>query len=316
MLFDPMHHRHGAASLVRMFLLFLMLFPTLGWGQHYEISGQSSLTGVFTLTVFDGDSSTHTFTDKANKGMFFFSGNVEKPVLASIQHPTMSQPLFFYLEGSEISINVNATRPDASIIKGSRTNSEYRYLMERYYGSADPSAFLRQYVKENAGSIFTPFVLYRQMSNIDDGTLRQLIGQIADEGKHTYHYTLLRRWLRETPSVSEGSEMPDFAYLDGNKVRHTFAESRNQNGPTLILFSATWCDRCQQQREQAEKVLAGKEVETLVINIDDNPNGWDAHYLQQLSVNHIPYMILVDEQGIVVARDIQAWEVYKLKTKR
>ena len=151
MLFDPMHHRHGAASLVRMFLLFLMLFPTLGWGQHYEISGQSSLTGVFTLTVFDGDSSTHTFTDKANKGMFFFSGNVEKPVLASIQHPTMSQPLFFYLEGSEISINVNATRPDASIIKGSRTNSEYRYLMERYYGSADPGAFLRQDVKQNAG---------------------------------------------------------------------------------------------------------------------------------------------------------------------
>jgi glutaredoxin len=271
---------------------------------------------VFTLTIYDGDSTTHTFTDKANKGMFFFSGGVEKPVLASIQHPTMTQPLFFYLEGSEISINVNATRPEASIIKGSRTNSEYRYLMERYYGSAEPGAFLRQYVKENAGSIFTPFVLYRQMTNIDEGTVRQLIGQIGEEGRHTYHYTLLRRWLRETPAVSEGSEMPDFAYLDGNKVRRTFAESRNQEGYTLLQFSATWCDRCQQQREKAEKALAGKEVQTLVINIDDNPNGWDAHYLQQLSVNHIPYLILVDAQGVVVARDIQAWELKKVKIER
>ena len=313
---DSKHLKHGARCLVRMFILTLLMLPTLGWGQRYEISGQSSLTGTFTLTVYDGDSTTHTYTDKANKGMFFFSGNVEKPVLASVQHPTMSQPLFFYLEGSEISINVNATRPDASIIKGSRTNSEYRYLMERYYGSADPSAFLRQYVKENAWSIFTPFVLYRQMANIDEGTLRQLIGQIAGDGKHTYHYTLLRRWLRETPAVSEGSEMPDFAYLDSQKNRHTFAESRNKEGYTLILFSATWCDRCQQQREQAEKTLAGKGVETLVINIDDNPNGWDAHYLQQLSVNHIPYLILVDEQGIVVARDIQPWEIYKLKTRK
>ena len=305
-------YRHGEASPVRMFFLTLLLLPALCWGQHYEISGQSSLSGVFTLTVYDGDSTTHTYT---NKGMFFFSGNVGKPVLASIQHPTMNQPLFFYLEGSEISINVNATRPDASIIKGSRTNSEYRYLMERYYSSADPTAFLRQQMKENAGSIFLPFVLYHQMSNIDDGTLRQLIGQIADPGTHTYHYTLLRRWLRQTPAVSEGSEMPDFAFLDSQKQRRTFEESRNREGYTLVLFSASWCDRCQQQREKAEKVLAGKEVETLVINIDDNPNGWDAHYLQQLSVNHIPYMILVDEQGIVVARDIQAWELYKLKGK-
>ena len=202
---------------MRMFFLTLLMLPALCMGQHYEISGQSSLSGVFTLTVYDGDSTTHTYTDKANKGMFFFSGNVAKPVLASIEHPTMNQPLYFYLEGSEISINVNASRPDASIIKGSRTNSEYRYLMERYYSTADPNAFLRQQMKENAGSIFLPFVLYRQMSNIDDGTLRQLIGQVVEPGTHTYHYTLLRRWLRETPAVSEGSEMPDFACEEKRK---------------------------------------------------------------------------------------------------
>ena len=306
----------GHRALCHVLLIVMLLLPCLSWGQKYEISGQSSLTGVFTLTVYDGDSTTHTFTDKSNKGMFFFSGSVDSPVLASVEHPSMAHPLYFYLEGAEISISLNATRPEASIIKGSRSNSEYRYLMERYYGSSDPNAFLRQYVKENTGSIFVPFILYRQMSNIDDGTLRQLIGQIADAGKHTYHYTLLRRWLRETPAVSEGCEMPDFAYLDNKKERHTFAESRNPEGYTLVMFGATWCDRCQQQLEQAKKALTGKEVQTLVINIDDNPNGWDAHYLQQLSVDHIPYMILVDEQGVVVARDIQAWELYKLKTKK
>ena len=120
MLFDPMHHRHGAASLVRMFLLLLMLLPTLGWGQHYEISGQSSLTGVFTLTVYDGDSSTHTFTDKANKGMFFFSGNVEKPVLASIQHPTMSQPLFSTSKGRK---SASMSTPHAPTPPSSRVHA-------------------------------------------------------------------------------------------------------------------------------------------------------------------------------------------------
>ena len=62
MFFDRKHLEHRAQCLVRLSFLTLLLLPTLGWGQHYEISGQSSLTGVFTLTVYDGDSTTHTFT--------------------------------------------------------------------------------------------------------------------------------------------------------------------------------------------------------------------------------------------------------------
>ena len=307
--------RRKAASPVGL-AFFLLLLPLLGFGQQYEISGQSSLTGVFTLNIYDGDSTSHSFTSKANKGMFFFSGTVGSPVLASIEHPTMSQPLYFFLDGSEISIHVNATRPEASVIKGSRSNSEYRYLLERLNNASDPNAFLRQQLKETPGSIFLPFILYRQMSNLDEGTLRQLIGQISGEGKHTYHYTLLQRWLRQTPVVAEGCEMPDFAFLNSKKERCTFAQSRNADGYTLILFSATWCDRCKQLEEESTRLFAEKNVKVLTINIDDNPNGWDAHYLQQLSVNHIPYMIMVDPEGKVTARDIRSWELYKLRSKK
>lgn len=305
--------KHKAAGLVRYIILLALMMPAIGRSQQYEISGQSSLKGTFTLKVYDGDSTFHTFTDKADKGMFFFSGSIDGPVLASIEHPTMQQPLFFYLEGSEISINLNATRPEASIIKGSRSNSEYRYLMECFYRSAEPNAFLRQQMKENAGSVFMPFILYRQMSNIDEALLRQLIGQVAGDGQRTYHYTLLRRWLRQTPAVSEGSEMPDFAYLNSAKEKCSFAQTRNNEGYTLVMFSASWCDICKKQLEQASKMLADKPVKILTINIDDNPNGWDAHYLQQLSVNHIPYMIMVAPDGTVSARDIRIWEVKNFK---
>lgn len=305
--------KHKAAGFVRYIVLLALLLPGAGRCQQYEISGQSSLTGTFTLKVYDGDSTFHTFTDKADKGMFFFSGSADKPVLASIEHPGMQQPLYFYLEGSEISINLNATRPEASIIKGSRSNSEYRYLMECFYRSAEPNAFLRQQMKEDAGSVFMPFILYRQLQNIDEVLLRQLIGQIAGDGLHTYHHTLLRRWLRQTPAVSEGSPMPDFAYLDGAKEKRSFAQTRNNEGYTLVMFSASWCDICKQQLEQASDMLDGKPAQILVINIDDNPNGWDAHCLQQLSVNHIPYIIMVAPDGTVSARDMRIWEVKNFK---
>ena len=115
--------------------------------------------------------------------------------------------------------------------------------------------------------------------------------------------------MRQSPAVSEGGEMPDFAYLDSRKNRCTFAQTRNEEGYTLVFFTAPWCDICQRQREQAARLLEPQQAKLLVIDIDDNPNGWDAQNLKQLSVDHLPYMILVDKDGIVVSSDMRIWEL-------
>lgn len=294
-----------------LFVWLVLLLPSLGWAQGYEVSGESSLTGSFTLTVYDGDSTSHSYTEKATKGRFRFAGKVERPTLAAVEHPAMQFPLFFYLENSRISVSVNATHPDASVIKGSRSNSEYRYLMERLRSAPDPDGFLRQEVKDNSSSRYLPFVLYRQMSNMDDVVLRQLIVQLTGEARSTYHYTLLRRWMRQTPTVAEGSEMPDFAWLDAGKKRCTFAAERDTDGYTLVFFGANWCDRCHSVQDVASRLLEEKNAKMIVINIDDNPNGWDAQNLKQLAVDHVPYMILVDSRGYVVSRDMRIWELEK-----
>ena len=280
--------------------------------QGYEVSGGSSLSGTFTLTVFDGDSTSHSYTAKANKGRFFFSGEVAKPTLASIEHAAMPRPLYFYLENASVSINLNASRPEASLIRGSRSNSEYRYLMERYNASADPNAFLRQCVQENSSSVFIPFILFNQMASLDETVVRQLVGKLSGDAQKVYHYTMLRRWMRQSPAVAEGSEMPDFAFLDTKKNRHTFAEVHDTTGYTLLFFTAGWCDLCSRQRDEAQNLMEGKNTRMVLINIDDNPNGWDAQYLKQLTVDHLPYIILVDPKGLVVGCDLRIWELKRI----
>ena len=99
------------------------------------------------------------------------------------------------------------------------------------------------------------------------------------------------------------------AYLDSQKKRHLFSETRNLDGATLIFFGANWCDRCKTQYTQASRLAESKQVSLIPINIDDNPNGWDANYLKQLAIDHIPFMILVNADGIVTARDIRIWEL-------
>ena len=146
---------------------------------------------------------------------------------------------------------------------------------------------------------------------MDDVVLRQLIVQLTGEARSTYHYTLLRRWMRQTPTVAEGSEMPDFAWLDAGKKRCTFAAERDTDGYTLVFFGANWCDRCHSVQDVASRLLEEKNAKMIVINIDDNPNGWDAQNLKQLAVDHVPYMILVDSRGYVVSRDMRIWELEK-----
>lgn len=288
----------------------LLWLPTLAAvGQRYEISGQCSLSGSITMTVFDGDSSSHTYNGHIDRGLFYFNGTVARPVLASLTHPSMPHPLYFYLENAEITINLNATHPEASLINGSRSNSEYRYLMERYRNEDDGNAFLRQYVREHSADIYAPFILYSHMQLMDEGTLRQLIGQLEGDATHVYHYTLLRRWQRETPSVSEGSEMPNFTFVDSHKNQVIFNKVRNTTGSTLLVVGSSWCDQCKSLVSRAERLTKDKNIAILYIRIDDSPAGWDAPFLKQLSVDHLPYVILVDADGRVLARDIRQWEL-------
>ena len=283
--------------------------PVAASAQGYEISGESSLSGDVTLTVFDGDSTSHTHSARIDRGLFLFSGSVARPVLASLSHPSMRQPLYFYLENASLSIALNATHPEASLIKGSRSNSEYRYLLEQLRNAADPSTFLREEVQAHPADICLPFVLYSHMQSLDESLLRQLIPLIEGPARHTYHYTLLRRWLRETPSVAEGGDMPDFTFADENHKQVKFSEVRNAEGPTLLVVGASWCDRCQQFVTRARRIAKKRPVGIVYIRIDDSPAGWDAPWLKQLSVDHLPYAILVDAEGRVQTRDIRDWEL-------
>ena len=300
---------------ISLWVLLFLLLPLAAGAQGYEISGESSLSGDVTLTLFDGDSTTHTHSGRIDRGLFLFSGNVKGPVLASLSHPSMRRPLYFFLENTTLSIALNATRPEASLIKGSRSNSEYRYLLEQLRSAAEPSVFLREQVQAHPGNIYLPFILYSYMQSLDEGLLRQLIPLIEGPARHTYHYTLLQRWMRETPSVAEGSDMPDFTFVNEEKKQVKFSEARNTEGPTLLVVGASWCDRCQQFVNRARRSAKNRPVNILYIRIDDSPAGWDAPYLKNLSIDHLPYAILVDAEGRVQARDIRDWELDALLRK-
>lgn len=290
-------------------LLLLLLLP-LELTAQYAVRVSGGGAGSYTLRVYDGDSTFSTQSVQVRKGDAVFEGSVARPVLASVSHAQLRQPLFFYLENSEIAIQLNLAAPELSPIKGSRSNSECRYLLERLATEGDAGGVLRQYVRENRGSIYAPYLLYTQQPNLDDAQLRQLYELLDGDARHTYHYWKLADYLLRVPALAEGCAMPDFEFSDrGRKVR--FEQVRSKEARTLLFFGAKWCDRCQQQQQQAAKMLKEQPTEMVVVRLDDDPRGWDAPWVSQLGIDHLPYIILIDSDGTVAARDLRIWELEK-----
>lgn len=293
-------------------LLFLLLLPFGLSAQDFTVRMSGGKVGSYTLTIFDGDSTYHTQSVQVRKGDAVFQGSVARPVLASISHTSFRQPIYFFLENSEITIQLNPAAPESSPIKGSRSNSEYRYIVECLGTSGDAGSYLRQYVRGNPGSIYAPYLLYTQQPNLDDVQLRQLYELLDGAALHTYHYWKLTGYLRQVPALAEGCVMPDFEFFDGHRKVH-FEQVRSKESKTLLFFGAKWCDRCKEQQLQAAVMLKEKPTEMVVVRLDDDSRGWDAPYVSQLGIAHLPYIILIDSDGIVLARDLRIWELEKYK---
>ena len=78
----------------------------------------------------------------------------------------------------------------------------------------------------------------------------------------------------------------------------------------IIVVGATYCRQC----KNIEKELYNSFplVHPVVIDIDQLKEGWDAPFLKQLEINHIPYLILLDNKRRIVERDLRIWQLQRI----
>ncbi|MBQ4377027.1 MAG: DUF4369 domain-containing protein [Bacteroidales bacterium] len=275
--------------------------------QQYVLRCHSSIRERYslTLTIYDGDTSFRRQTITAYDA-FAFYGSVKKPVLASLTSPKMNGTLFFYLENSDINITLNLEQPAASHVVGSRTNSQFRYAIENCVGHEAESC-IEEYVNLNPTSIFAPFLIYERLSALPLDRVQPLFELLDGEARTTYHYHQLASRLARAQAVTEGAPMPGFRYTDGNGREVAFDTLRDTTRCNVILVGATWCASCR----KVESTLHDNfpYLSQHIINIDYQPQKWDAPCLQMLVADHIPFLILVDGQGHIAGRDLRQWEL-------
>lgn len=289
-------------------LLLLLLVAMGEWVQAqegYVLKGKcaKSMGGGVSLQIYVDSGTVRKQYQRIRNGEFSFTGKVASPTLALLTFANKQQ-LYLYLEPSDMTVEVVSGEIESSPVTGSRSNSQYRYIVEQM----SDGRRLSDYVRQNPESIFAPFLIYRSMRSMDVGDLEKVYRTMDTVLASSYHYVQIGRYLSDMASLSEGSKMKDFGYTENGKEVRLSQMLVPQRG-TLIFFGATWCDICRRDIDEVRRVCKVDSVTLVVVNIDDSKRGWDAEYVEMLDISHIPYMILLDGDACIVGRDIRVWEL-------
>ena len=127
-------------------------------------------------------------------------------------------------------------------------------------------------------------------------------------------------------AFSEGSDMPDFTLPDQNGKKIKLSDFRGKY--VLIDFWASWCGPCMREMPNIVKLYKeckGKNFEILGVSLDSKKEAWlgaikknnmkwpqvsdlemwSTAPVKLCNVTAIPYTVLIDPQGKVVALDLR-----------
>lgn len=293
-------------------LLFVFLVPRMEAQEfHLHVTLPDNLKGTVTLTLYDHAEPRNMKVQGSHS--CDINGSVKGPAYAELRHSSIAQPLSFFIENNRINITFNYKDPNASAVTGSRTNSLLRYQLEEC--ADNPTECLSRYVAEHPDNILSPYILDQRLASLlDYEALDTLYKQLSGAATQTYHYRQLGKRLASLSKLAIGAPLPYFLFFDDHTKLTAIDTVMRDSCYHLLMVGATWCEQC--SRIANELVNKHPEIEPFIINIDRQKMQWESNLVEILAVDHIPYLLLLDPQKRIVARDFRIWELDRILKHR
>ncbi len=212
------------------------------------------------------------------------------------------------------------------------TEEQRNALIEEYYGLQDKmTAVASEHMELNINNRFGAYLLKSQGREFDAEKVVALIEKMpkeyCDEGVQE-----VKKFAEIVIKTQPGKPMTDFTQNAPDGTPVTLSAIVKQNKYTLVDFWASWCGPCRKDMPHLVKVYEqykSKGLEIVGVSLDDKEalwkkgletlkmtwvqmsdlKGWRNEGAGLYAVRGIPATVLIDQNGIIVARDLRGEEL-------
>lgn len=287
-------------------------------------------SGYVYLQKFDNKNFNTVDSVRIENNKFEFRTPVQLPELYGITLKRDQLPLYVFLDKGPIQVQLDsADYYRNSVVSGSALQDQFTSFKK------EKDVKISDYIKAHPKSLVTAYLLYRNYAyRLTAAEIEANVKLLDPSLANTPYVVFLKEFTGVLNKVAVGKKAADFSAKSPEGQTISLSGIYTKHKYTLVDFWASWCQPCRKENPNvvaAFEQFKGKGFTVFGVSLDKNSESWvqaiKADHLNwpQISelsywnsiiakdygVRAIPANFLVDENGIIVARNLRGEELPK-----